>query len=385
VSSAIDREETEMRIIALVVVITLIPTATPAREQSGTCGAVIDSLERGTQRFAQELDADVDAFTRDELATASLNAMKTIAESRPAPAAAVELVERYREFRDFATEAQNIATQLGDLAGCLTSGRAAICAADWVSRQTTAMRAWFQALLKDTARQTAAVAGEAAGIAREAVERVQKAAAIYSNYVKQSLTMFQTGATNALGQCVDNFSRQAATEPVSTDPPQTATGGATSTQPPRSGGGSAKGILAAVAIGAGVTVGALALAPVDVATSDGAAVSTSQPTTSTPTGVRVFDGTYDLRMQQPQPGGGIATLPPLNGYVRVSNGAITSTDGRLTGSVTAAGVVNMSSLCPFGARDPATYRGNLNTSGSGTGNYSCVETPQYNWDLLNRR
>jgi hypothetical protein len=99
-----------------------------------------------------------------------------------------------------------------------------------------------------------------------------------------------------------------------------------------------------------------------------------------------FDGIYDFRIEQPT-GAGITTVNVAQ-YFRVVNGRISSPDGVLSGTVDTFGAAKFTSLCPFGAKDPATYSGNLNAGAGPTGNfgmgkYHCEQTPDYNWFVNN--
>ncbi len=100
-----------------------------------------------------------------------------------------------------------------------------------------------------------------------------------------------------------------------------------------------------------------------------------------------YDGLYDFRIEEPQPGGTKTTINAAQ-YFRVRNGQISSTDGLLAGSVDTFGKATFQSACPFGAKDPATYTGSLNVGAGPTGNfgqgtYSCIDTPTYNWFVNN--
>jgi hypothetical protein len=113
---------------------------------------------------------------------------------------------------------------------------------------------------------------------------------------------------------------------------------------------------------------------------------------------KTFDGTYDFSYVTPDPSGGpigscahcrTISLPK---YFKVTSGNISSTDGLLSGTVTDIGIVvvsgtaNFKSLCPFGAKDPATWTGTLNALAgpkTGSGTYSCVDSPTYTWQVFN--
>jgi hypothetical protein len=105
-------------------------------------------------------------------------------------------------------------------------------------------------------------------------------------------------------------------------------------------------------------------------------------------GGTAFDGTYDFTFYSPEPGGAI--LPHTTArYFRVVNGRISTADGLLTGTVDTFGnILGGTSVCPFAAQNPATWKGSLNagtgpTGKFGEGTYSCVGTPSFRWTANN--
>ena len=109
------------------------------------------------------------------------------------------------------------------------------------------------------------------------------------------------------------------------------------------------------------------------------------PTPAPAPGGGKYDGTYSFTFYYPQIEAPHTVVPKtISGYFIVTNGAISSPDGLLRGSVDNLGAAQFTSLCPIGAQDPATYRGVLNVGGLnkfGEGTYSCVGTPTWNWNV----
>lgn len=87
------------------------------------------------------------------------------------------------------------------------------------------------------------------------------------------------------------------------------------------------------------------------------------------TGVRAYDGTYDMIVTTTGPGG-TQTDRRLTQFLIINNGVVTSTARDLNGQVTSNGGFTAVGACPIN-NDPADYTGSMLTNGSGSGTYRC--------------
>ncbi len=140
------------------------------------------------------------------------------------------------------------------------------------------------------------------------------------------------------------------------------------------GGHAAIAVLGIAAAAGGVALGASAL-------KSAADLSTS---TTTSTGSS-YNGTYDFTFVFTNPPPTPDTQKTLSRFFIVSNGAISSSDGTLRGSLSSAGAASFVAPCPIN-NDSADFVGNLTTSGTGSGTYRCrTGGTSRTWSVSNRR
>lgn len=90
-------------------------------------------------------------------------------------------------------------------------------------------------------------------------------------------------------------------------------------------------------------------------------------------GVSGFDGTYNFFFKYPSPSGTASST--LSRFLIISNGVVSSSDGKVAGSVDSFGAVTFRSGCPINS-STATWTGHMNASAQsgsnfGQGTYTC--------------
>lgn len=227
-------------LFAGVLVVTL-PFPAPTEAQvSPNCAQAYDTMQSQTREFGRQVEAQNIDFARQELADASLNAMKTVTAGVPAADAAFALRDANERWDSWAEFTKETATTMDDLVKCLNTKGCNLL--DFAKRQSTAIRLWIQQLASE-------------GVS-DAMERVSKARDLYTNYVNQTLSMAQNSMLSVVNDCNTQFERSANAEAVDTTTPsgQTPSAPAPPVVSPGGGGSATKvivgGVLVAAAAGA---------------------------------------------------------------------------------------------------------------------------------------
>jgi hypothetical protein len=328
----------------------------------GDCVQAMDQGLNKIRAFDQEAKKQAMDFAVDTTVDVALgDARKILADKTiPSQASALQMELHKAKIEAWEQIQKTFAVTVEDLYACMAPGSKCNML-DFMKNQNQAFQRWMQTFSSESTQG--------------ARERVSKARELLQNNVKQ-LAGNATGSIGAAVACMDlHVKAGAAADAVDTrNPPQKPQTIA------KKGGSAAPRLLIA---GGAAAAAAVTLAKV---------LPTLTPSIVDPpitgsgsaggSGVRGYDGTYDLQLSSAT-SSGLTTLT-LPRFFRVNNGVVTSNDNTVNGTVTSSGATSFVGPCPLN-NSPADYSGSLTTGGTGSGTYRCrVEPITREWKVFNR-
>lgn len=240
-------------------------------QTSASCAQVIERLERETQAFDRDVQAQSLDFLKSDVTDTALSGIRRRLAGKPTSEALFDLKDKKEKFDSWAETVRNAGITLKDLQQCLaTPGCSRI---EFAKRQHQVLARWIQSLGNEAINA--------------ATERVNKAASLIQGYATRTLSLAMDSALTGVNNCTAQFEQSV----MSTSAPVTTSAPTSGTSPAGTGGGSsaggAGGWIATIAGGAAAAVAGVMLAdklfPVEDVSSADSARPSSPTSTSTPT------------------------------------------------------------------------------------------------------